>query len=229
MTPCAIFFGAIGALTDTSDMQRRAFNAAFADHDLDWEWDRDEYREMLLTPGGLDRIARFAEARDEKVDAASVYHAKVAHFRRMAVEEGLELRDGVAELIAEAKEADVPLGFATATGPDTVDLIFEGLKGKLSREDFAFVGDASMISNPKPAPDIYRIALDALSFRADMCFAIEDTPESALSALAAGIPCVGFPGWAAEGRTFPEEAKMVAGLSPDMVHANLAPPRTAAE
>lgn len=39
----ALLFGSISTIADTSERQRHAFNEAFAEHGLDWQWDRDEY------------------------------------------------------------------------------------------------------------------------------------------------------------------------------------------
>lgn len=119
--------------------------------------------------------------------------------------EGLELRRGVAEVIAAAKGQGVKLGFATTTGTETVDLILDGLGGALTRQDFAFVGDRDMVSRAKPSSEIYRLALSQLGVGPADAVAIEDTPESAKAALGAGLPCVGFPGEVARGRRFPEQ------------------------
>lgn len=229
MTPCAIFFGAIGAVTSTSGIQRHAFNAAFKEHGLDWHWSPESYRDMLTKSGGKARIERYAAANGQTVDADAIHASKVEHFRRLAVERGLDLRPGVAEVVAEAREAGIPLGFVTSTGADTVDLIFEALGDKLSRDDFAFVGDRSMVERSKPAPDIYVAALDAVTCRPDMVLAIEDTPESAEAAMAAGLRVIAFPDWAAEGRPFPDGCHVVERLTGDMVRMTIDDWATAAE
>jgi hypothetical protein len=56
-TVSALLFGSISTVADTSELQRAAFNRAFAEHGLDWTWDRDDYRAMLATSGGRSRIA----------------------------------------------------------------------------------------------------------------------------------------------------------------------------
>ena len=58
----ALLLGSISALADTSELQREAFNAAFAEHGLDWEWTREDYQQMLTGNGGRDRVAAYAEA-----------------------------------------------------------------------------------------------------------------------------------------------------------------------
>jgi phosphoglycolate phosphatase-like HAD superfamily hydrolase len=58
----AVLFGSIGALADTSELQREAFNDAFRAHGLDWTWSRDEYQQLLAESGGEQRIAAYAES-----------------------------------------------------------------------------------------------------------------------------------------------------------------------
>src|SRR5579875_2388832 len=68
-TMTAVLFGSIGTLADTSELQREAFNEAFREHGLDWNWSRDEYRELLRDSGGAKRIAAYAQERGDTVDA----------------------------------------------------------------------------------------------------------------------------------------------------------------
>ena len=39
----AILFGSISSIASTSELQRQAFNDAFTQHGLSWQWDQDEY------------------------------------------------------------------------------------------------------------------------------------------------------------------------------------------
>ncbi|GAB5449218.1 HAD-IA family hydrolase [Gymnodinialimonas sp.] len=212
--PKAILFGAIGTLVETSDMQRRSFNAAFEDAGLDWEWGREDYARLLRTPGGARRIEDYARDKGQEVDAALIHEAKVAHFRARALAEGLELRPGVEAVVACARAEGVALGFATSTGAETVDLLFEGLGEALREEAFAFIGNRGLVAHSKPDPEIYQVALSQLGLSPDEAIAIEDTPESAEAALAAGVACVGFVGAEAIGRRFPAEVRVVERLEP---------------
>lgn len=215
MPPKAILFGAIGTLTETSDIQREAFNAAFAEAGLDWHWDHHGYIDMLQMPGGKARIARFAEERDEDVDVDALHAAKVRHFEELVRTKHIVPRPGVREIINWAQERDIALGFATTTSPETVSLILNGLMPGIKRSDFGFVGDATQVSRGKPAPEIYQAALLALGVSARDAIAIEDTPESAEAALAAGLRTLGFAGEAAHDRTFPDGVEIVSALHPE--------------
>jgi HAD superfamily hydrolase (TIGR01509 family) len=212
-----LVFGAIGVLAETSEIQRQAYNLAFRQAGLDWEWDKARYREMLHRPGGVRRIAEYAEARDDLVDAEAVHARKVANFRAAVLREGLTPRPGVIEMLQAAQVAGLPVAWVTTTGRQTVDLMLEGLAASLVEADFAFVADRSMVETPKPAPDVYALALRALGLRADEVLVIEDTPESAEAAVGAGLDTIGFPGWAAEDRVFPAGVPVVTRLTPELL------------
>ena len=66
---------------------------------------RDEYRELLTSNGGQDRIAAYAASRDEQVDAAAVHKTKSEIFRRSLADRRFGPAPGVAETIAAAREA----------------------------------------------------------------------------------------------------------------------------
>ena len=142
MTTKALIFGSIGTLADTSDLQRRAFNAAFDEAGLGWNWEEAEYTELLKKSGGRQRIADYADRMGVTVDAGAVHDAKVRHFERLVKEEGIAPRPGVCEVIAAAKAVGVKLGFATSTTPQTVGLLMSGLFPTIPRSTFDWIGDA---------------------------------------------------------------------------------------
>lgn len=53
---------------------------------------------------------------------------------------------------------------------------------------------AEMVGVPKPAPDVYLRAVAALETPATQCLAIEDSEAGVRSAVAAGVPVIGFVG-----------------------------------
>jgi beta-phosphoglucomutase-like phosphatase (HAD superfamily) len=58
----ALIFDMDGTLADTErDGHRLAFNRAFRDFGLDWEWDVPTYGELLKVSGGKERLARYLE------------------------------------------------------------------------------------------------------------------------------------------------------------------------
>ena len=61
MTYKSLFFGSIGTIIETSELQRESFNEAFKEAGLDWYWDQEDYRLLLKQSGGTKRIEDFAE------------------------------------------------------------------------------------------------------------------------------------------------------------------------
>ena len=58
----AVLFDVDGTLADTEqDGHRLAFNAAFKQFHLDWDWDIDLYGELLQITGGKERIRYYME------------------------------------------------------------------------------------------------------------------------------------------------------------------------
>lgn len=204
MKPRAILFGSIGTLVETSEFQRHAFNEAFREAGLDWYWTPELYRSLLERPGGRTRIARFAAGRGEWVDASAIHDRKTELFNQMVVDQGLSARASVVDVIDQAKTTGIALGFATTTSQKNVDAIFNGLRGIISRTDFAYVGHQALVSNVKPSPDIYLDAIEELDVSSRQAIAIEDTASSLASATAAGVPCIAFPGAYASEQSFDE-------------------------
>ena len=190
----ALLFGSIGALADTSELQRASFNEAFAQHGLDWNWGRDEYRELLQGSGGAQRIADYAARRGEQVDAGAVHATKSELFQTHLGEGGVQPRPGVAEVIEAAGRDDIAVGLVTTTSPANISALMSALSPAVSADDFAVVIDADAVENRKPAPDAYRVALDRLGETAAKSIAVEVNVGGVQAAAAAGIAAVAFPG-----------------------------------
>ncbi len=198
----AILFGSIGTLIETSELQRNAFNQAFSENGLDWNWNPAEYQDLLKKSGGRQRIEDFAAQQAIEVDASKLHDEKTKIFDELMVDGGVLLRPGVANFIDQALDNEIKLAFVTSTSKDNVDAVFQALKNQLNRSIFSFIGNDKMVSNTKPKPDIYLKALLELNLKAEDCVAIEDTEVSMQSALAASIKCIGFPGAFAKDNDF---------------------------
>lgn len=215
--PAAILFGSISTLAETSQMQLEAFNRSFAEAELGWEWDEPSYREMLKRSGGRDRIAAYAAARGDTVDAAALHARKTEIFDRLMASERLKLRPGVAEVIAMAKADDIRLAFVTTTMPENVAAILDATDG-IAREDFAYVGDRTMVETGKPDPECYIKALSALRVDAIECVAIEDTAVCFAAPRAAGIPTIAFPNLFSDDEGFDGAMRVTRTLDPAHFH-----------
>lgn len=198
----AVLFGSISTVADTSELQRDAFNRAFAAHGLDWHWEREDYRALLEASGGADRVAGYARARDQQVDAAAVHATKSQLFRESLAAAHLDPRPGVRDTIAAARERGWSVGLVTTTSPANVAALLDALAPAIGASDFDVILDADSVARPKPDPDAYAAALERLAVQPGACVAVEDNRGGVAAAAAAGVPCVAFPNANTAGHDF---------------------------
>jgi HAD superfamily hydrolase (TIGR01509 family) len=214
MSKKALLFGGIGTLLECSELQRDAFNLAFAEAGLGWRWEREDYRFMLEVPGGTRRILRYAAAVgaahiDEAV-AANLHAAKTRHFHERLRKGGLSPRAGVSRLIDEARGSGIGLGYATATDAETAGLVLESVG--IAPSWFDVTCHRDLVSEAKPSPAVYHYCLDAMGVDATSAIAIEDSESGLRAATAAGIACVVTPGENTGDQRFESAALVLDGL-----------------
>ena len=189
----ALIFGSIGTLLDASELQREAFNRAFAEHGLDWSWRRDDYRDRLARAGGRDRIAEYAAERGQMLDPREVHATKTRLFQAMLAEGGHAPRPGVAASIRAAREAGHKVALASTTSPENVGAVLAAIAGEVPRAAFDLVLDRTDVAAAKPAPDAFSTALERLGVAPGAALAVEDNPDGLRSAAAAGVRTIAFP------------------------------------
>ncbi len=192
----AIIFDVDGTLADTErDGHRVAFNAAFADAGLDWEWSVPLYGELLRVTGGKERIREFLakhrpgfEPTGPLDDFVRDLHAlKTEHYKHMMADGAIGLRPGVLRLLTEAREAGLRLAIATTTTPANVTALLGAAPIDSLEDWFEVIGAGDVVSAKKPAPDIFLLALRELGLPAEACVAVEDSHNGVRSALGAGL------------------------------------------
>jgi beta-phosphoglucomutase-like phosphatase (HAD superfamily) len=195
MTIKAIIFDVDGTLADTEDAHRISFNKAFAENNLDWNWDVALYDKLLKVTGGKERIKYFIsdfntayKKPDNWDDFVKHLHAvKTVHYTAMMRAGGVPLRPGIKQLITDAHKAGITLAIATTTTPENVGALLEVGLGKNWADYFAANGCGDIVPKKKPAPDIYNWVLNELKLAPADCIALEDSYNGLHSSLAAGI------------------------------------------
>ncbi|MEM8980058.1 MAG: HAD-IA family hydrolase [Pseudomonadota bacterium] len=189
----AVFFGSIGTIVETSELQRAAFNEAFLLHGLRWHWERGTYQSLLGQAGGAARIARYATQKDERVDHISIHATKSRLFHRALRARRLDLRPGVMDVCAWAKSRGMALALVTTTDRAIVAALLEASFGA-DDVPFDLISAADPSLKPKPSPDTYRKALADVDLDPGTVLAIEDNADGLKAARAAGLTTVAFPG-----------------------------------
>jgi beta-phosphoglucomutase-like phosphatase (HAD superfamily) len=195
MTLKAIIFDVDGTLADTEDAHRIAFNKAFAENGLDWNWDVVLYDKLLKVTGGKERIRYYVDSflPDFKKPAdydgfvKKLHVVKTGHYTAMLREGAIPLRPGIKQLINDARKAGLKLAISTTTSPENVAGLLEVGLGKDWAANFAANGCGDIVPNKKPAPDIYNWVLNELKLAPQDCIALEDSNNGLRSSLAAGI------------------------------------------
>lgn len=107
-----------------------------------------------------------------------------------AFHEELEAIPGVAETLDKLKHW--PKAIASSSSPHEIEMMLEhvGLLHHFQGNIFS----VSMVSRPKPAPDVYLHAAEQNNVLPSQCLVIEDSVVGATAALSAGMTVWGFVG-----------------------------------
>lgn len=195
----ALLFDVDGTLADTErDGHRVAFNAAFREYGLDWNWDEALYGKLLAVTGGKERMKHYIDtcrpdySRPPDFDrlVAELHRAKTRHYTALLAEGGIPLRPGVERLLREAREAGLRLAIATTTTPDNVTALLEHSLAPDSGAWFEVIAAGDIVPAKKPAPDIYLYALREMGLNPDECLAFEDSENGIRASLGARLATV---------------------------------------
>jgi len=191
----ALIFDVDGTLADTEEAHRIAFNLAFDQQRLGWNWSRTEYRGLLQVNGGKERIASYitslplgAGQRRHLLERVPDIHAEKTKLYSSVVRDGgVPLRDGVGRLLEEALSAGCHLAIASTTTAVNVDALLQSTLGARGLEMFDVIACGDQVRRKKPAPDIYELALRTLGLPVERVVAFEDSPNGLRAAVAAGL------------------------------------------
>jgi len=195
----ALLFDVDGTLADTErDGHRVAFNSAFAEAGLDWEWSEGLYGKLLAVTGGKERIRYYLDnfntdfERPAQLDEfiAGLHQAKTRHYVQMLAEGMIPLRPGVKRLITEAREAGMRLAVATTTTPENVSALLENAMDPAAMSWFEVIAAGDIVPAKKPAPDIYLYAMEKMGLTPTECIAFEDSHNGIRASMGADLKTI---------------------------------------
>lgn len=133
----------------------------------------------------------------------------LAAYRRLIVDayDAVRPMPGAAEIVETARRHGWIVGVVTSNGRDIVGrwLAHAGLAAGV---DVLVAGED--VVHGKPAPDPYRLAVKRGECRVSSSIAVEDSPQGAQAAVAAGLRTFGV---AANGTLWPDGVRIIAGLT----------------
>jgi len=220
MTLSALLFDVDGTLADTEEVHRQAFNTAFRDARLPWQWDAGRYAELLAVTGGKERIACHiasltlppAESDAIRARIPEIHRDKTRIYSELARAGRLPLRPGVERVLREARAQGLALAIATTTTRENVDILLEATLGRDAPGWFGAIVAGDDVERKKPFPDVYRSALQRLGLAPGQCVAFEDSAHGLSAALAAGIFTIVTPTVWTAGQDFAGAGLVIEGL-----------------
>ncbi len=198
-----LIFDCDGVLADTERFGHLpAFNQTFREFGLPVRWTEEEYGRLLQIAGGKERMASLltpdfvaaaglpVDAESQAVELGRWHKRKTALYTEMVSQGRLPARPGIRRLVLAAQDAGWTLAVCSTSAEPSVRAILDQAIGpeRASRFDLVLAGD--IVAHKKPAPDIYRLALERLDVPSDSVLVVEDSRNGLLAAVGAGLRCV---------------------------------------
>lgn len=193
----ALIFDVDGTLADTErDGHRIAFNQAFHEVGIPWNWSIDLYGQLLAIGGGKERIRYYIEQYEpdflstENLDdlIVNLHQLKNQYYRKLLDQGLIPLRPGVQRLIQQAKQAGIRLAIATTSALPNVLALLENTP--IQPYDFEIIAAGDIVPAKKPAPDIYFYVLEKLGLNSENCLVFEDSHHGFLASKTAGLKTI---------------------------------------
>ncbi len=195
----ALIFDCDGVIAETErDGHRVSFNRAFKEMGIDAQWGVDEYRELLKTAGGKERMkvyfgkkgSRFPGINfdDEKIQA--IHKRKTEIFMEMSKKGELPVRPGIKRIINEAHQRGLILAACSTSNEKSVETLIRSAVGEKEFTYFSSIFAGDIVRHKKPAPDIYNLVKEKYSLDGSECFVIEDNRNGLMAAKNAGMYCI---------------------------------------
>lgn len=198
----ALIFDVDGTLADTELAHLAAFNQAFAQEGIGWQWDVPLYTQLLEVSGGKERMLHYwRQVRPDVTDLGNGVQATIARLHELktaayeqAVRDGaVQLRPGVLKLIEAAHAEGLRLAIATTTSAVNIVALLRRAIGPDWQRFFTVVEDASTAPRKKPDPMVYQQTLARLAVPAAACLAFEDSANGLVAARTAKLATIVTP------------------------------------
>ena len=183
--PAAVLWDMDGTLVDTEPYWMAAETPLIESFGGTWSHEQA----LGLVGLGLEDSARILQGTGVRMSTDAIIDHLTEDVMRQLSATGVPFRPGARELLASLREAGVKTGLVTMSmrrmAQTVVDLIdFDAF-------DVVVAGDDA--TRPKPFPDPYLQACEALGVTPDEVVAIEDSPNGLRSAVASGASVIGVP------------------------------------
>ena len=171
-----------------------AFNNAFNDLGIDWNWDITEYVQLLRINGGKNRIAHYSKLNNYSLSddlIIKIHEKKQFHYLEIIKENCVNFKTGVYRLINELNRKKIRQFIVTSSSKKQVDLLVEYLFNGFNPFEFIISSDDVEFKKPNPLPYLKAVKLSGIKKNKSIVF--EDSNPGLKSSLSAKLPTIFVP------------------------------------
>jgi len=144
---------------------------------------------LALVGLGLEDAARILQAAGVRMGEHDIIDHLTAEVMRQLREDGVPFRPGARQMLRALRDAGIPTALVTMSMRRMAESVVELID--FDAFDVIIAGDDA--TRPKPYPDPYLQACEALGVEPHSTVAFEDSPNGIRSAVASGAAVVGIP------------------------------------
>ncbi|WP_410795797.1 HAD family hydrolase [Paenibacillus sp. J5C2022] len=203
----AMVFDFDGTIIDTETAWYYAFRDAYKEHGV--ELSLEQYSQCVGTSlhafNPYEYLMTELNLPINKDEFRQRIHSD--HTRLMGQE---QIREGVVDYLKAAKESGLRIGLASSSRREWIDRFLEQLQ---LADYFEVICTADDVEKVKPDPALYVKAVEGLGVKPEEAVAVEDSPNGARAAVAAGLACIIVPNTLTKLLRFDEAARCKYGDS----------------
>ena len=171
-----------------------AFNNAFKDLDIDWNWDTKKYIQLLGINGGKNRIAHYSRLNNNHFSddfIFKIHEKKQFHYLEYIKKNSVNFKTGVFRLIKELHRKKIRQFIVTSSSRNQVNLLVENLFNGFNPFEFIISSEDVKLKKPNPLPYLKAVQLSGIKKNNTIVF--EDSNPGLISAKAAKLPTIFVP------------------------------------
>ena len=171
-----------------------AFNYAFNELGINWNWDINKYIQLLSINGGKNRIAHYAKSRNDFFSdelILKIHEKKQFHYLEIIKKNTVNFKTGVFRLINELHRKKIRQFIVTSSSRNQVDLLVEYLFNGFNPFEFIISSEDVDFKKPNPLPYLKAVKLSGIKKHNSIVF--EDSIPGLRSSLAANLPTIYVP------------------------------------
>ena len=168
-----------------------AFNLAFDDFCLNWNWSKSNYIDLLKINGGRNRIKFYSKIINQSIPdelVIKIHEKKQFHYLNIINKNKINFKTGVERLIRELYKKGVRQFIVTSSSRKQVDILVSLLFRDFNPFEFIISSNDVEFHKPNPMPYLKAMKLSGIKNNNSLVF--EDSNAGLKSSLAADIPTI---------------------------------------